>query len=165
VVATSSTLDNQGGLSVRIGLDKLDEVVNLFGELLMHRGALDDRMNHLMQIMAREDLNPEIKTIVQECKQIYQRQTQLSSTLQDQLLKMRLVSLSTMTPRLYRAALAVAIKLHKEFDFLLEGETTEVDRAVFEEIAGPLLHLMRNAVTHGIEMPEARTAAGKSRVG
>lgn len=80
-------------------------------------------------------------------------------------MKARLVPLSTMVPRLYRAARAVALKQHKEFEFLLEGEDTEVDRTVFEEIAGPLLHLMRNAVNHAIETPEVRVQKGKPPVG
>src|SRR6266699_4167253 len=80
-------------------------------------------------------------------------------------MKARLVPLSTMTPRLYRAARAVALKQHKEFEFLLEGEETEVDRTVNEEIAGPLLHLMRNAVNHAIETPEVRIQKGKPPAG
>ena len=80
-------------------------------------------------------------------------------------MKARLVPLSTMTPRLYRAARTVALKQHKEFDFLLEGEETEVDRTVNEEIAGPLLHLMRNAVNHAIEEPDVRVQKGKPPAG
>lgn len=80
-------------------------------------------------------------------------------------MKARLVPLSTMTPRLYRSARAVALKQHKEFELTLEGQETEVDRTVIEEIAGPLLHLMRNAVNHGIETPEVRAENGKPEVG
>jgi chemotaxis protein histidine kinase CheA/CheY-like chemotaxis protein len=74
----------------------------------------------------------------------------------------RLVPLSTMAPRLYRAARVVALKQGKDIDFMLDGETTEVDRTVYEEIAGPLLHLVRNAVNHAIERPEVRVQRGKS---
>jgi len=80
-------------------------------------------------------------------------------------MKARLVPLSTMIPRLYRTARAVALKQHKEFEFVLEGQETEVDRTVIEEIAGPLLHLMRNAVNHAIETPELRVQKGKSPTG
>jgi CheY-like chemotaxis protein/two-component sensor histidine kinase/chemotaxis signal transduction protein len=80
-------------------------------------------------------------------------------------MKARLVPLSTMIPRLYRTARAVALKQHKEFEFVLEGQETEVDRTVIEEIAGPLLHLMRNAVNHAIETPEVRVQKGKSPAG
>ena len=80
-------------------------------------------------------------------------------------MKARLVPLSTMIPRLYRTARAVALKQHKEFEFVLEGQETEVDRTVIEEIAGPLLHLMRNAVNHAIETPEVRQQRGKPSAG
>ena len=80
-------------------------------------------------------------------------------------MKARLVPLSTMIPRLYRTARAVALKQHKEFEFVLEGQETEVDRTVIEEIAGPLLHLMRNAVNHAIETPGVRLQKGKSPAG
>src|SRR5439155_11012137 len=70
-----------------------------------------------------------------------------------------------MIPRLYRTARAVDLKQHKEFEFVLEGQETEVDRTVIEEIAGPLLHLMRNAVNHAIETPEVRAQKGKSLAG
>lgn len=80
-------------------------------------------------------------------------------------MKARLVPLSTMIPRLYRTARAVALKQHKEFEFVLEGQETEVDRTVIEEIAGPLLHLIRNAVNHAIETPELRVQKGKSPAG
>jgi CheY-like chemotaxis protein len=89
----------------------------------------------------------------------------LNTTFQDRLMKARLVPLSTMIPRLYRTARAVALKQHKEFEFVLEGQETEVDRTVIEEIAGPLLHLMRNAVNHAIETPELRLQKGKSPTG
>lgn len=80
-------------------------------------------------------------------------------------MKARLVPLSTMIPRLYRTARAVALKQHKEFELLLEGQETEVDRTVIEEIAGPLLHLMRNAVNHALETPEVRVQRGKPSAG
>ncbi len=80
-------------------------------------------------------------------------------------MKARLVPLSTMIPRLYRTARAVALKQGKEFELILEGQETEVDRTVIEEIAGPLLHLMRNAVNHAIETPEVRLQQGKSAAG
>lgn len=80
-------------------------------------------------------------------------------------MKARLVPLSTMIPRLYRTARAVALKQRKEFEFVLEGQETEVDRTVIEEIAGPLLHLMRNAVNHAIETPEVRAQQGKPPAG
>jgi chemotaxis protein histidine kinase CheA/ActR/RegA family two-component response regulator len=103
--------------------------------------------------------------VIRECEGVFARENRLSTTFQDRLMKVRLVPLSTMTPRLYRAARAVALKQGKEFEFLLEGEETEVDRTVYEEIAGPLLHIMRNAVNHAIETPDVRIQKGKPPAG
>ncbi|WP_201361819.1 response regulator [Dictyobacter formicarum] len=110
-------------------------------------------------------LSTEMDTIIRECEGVFARENRLNTTFQDRLMKVRLVPLSTMAPRLYRAARAVALKQGKEIDFVLEGETTEVDRTVYEEIAGPLLHLVRNAVNHAIETPDVRIQRGKSPTG
>jgi chemotaxis protein histidine kinase CheA/ActR/RegA family two-component response regulator len=110
-------------------------------------------------------LSSEMDTIIREAEGIFARENRLNTTFQDRLMKIRLVPLSSMAPRLYRAARAVALKQGKDFEFLLEGEDTEVDRTVFEEIAGPLLHLIRNAVNHAIEMPDIRMQKGKSPIG
>ncbi len=235
-------------LSVRVRLQKLDELVNLFGELLVNRSVLEERIERLVRLVAdvgissnrlrdvgqklesrfeaatlpsgrsvvvmpgegnqqstngkngknaelahlddfdalemdrytefhqvarglsegisdMGTLSAEMDTIIRECEGVFARENRLSTTVQDRLMKTRLVPLSTMTPRLYRTARAVALKQHKEFEFLLEGEETEIDRTVFEEIAGPLLHLIRNAVNHGIETPEVRTQHGKTPKG
>src|SRR6266699_1667104 len=241
----------RGDLSVRVRLQKLDELVNLFGELLVNRSILEERIErlvrlvadvgvsstrlrdvgqklesrfeaatlpsgHSVQVMPGEGdrsighslssngsktrgpshlsefdeleldrytefhqlarglsegisdmttLSAEMDTVIRECEGVFARENRLNTTFQDRLMKARLVPLSTMTPRLYRAARAVALKQYKEFEFLLEGEETEVDRTVNEEIAGPLLHLMRNAVNHAIETPEVRIQKGKPPAG
>ncbi|HET9919891.1 MAG TPA: response regulator [Ktedonobacteraceae bacterium] len=236
----------RGDLSVRVRLQKLDELVNLFGELLVNRSILEERLERLnrfvadagmssnrlrdigqrlesrfeaatlpsgrsVQVMPGEGdgagrngngraepahiaefdeleldrytefhqlarglsecvsdmttLSTEMEGVIRDCEGVFGRENRLSTTFQDRLMKARLVPLSSMTPRLYRAARAVALKQHKEFEFLLEGQETEVDRTVYEEIAGPLLHLMRNAVNHAIETPEVREAKGKSPIG
>jgi len=110
-------------------------------------------------------LSSEMEAIIRDCESVFARENRLNTTFQDRLMKARLVPLSTMIPRLYRTARAVALKQHKEFEFVLEGQETEVDRTVYEEIAGPLLHLMRNAVNHAIETPEVRLQRGKPSAG
>jgi len=243
---TNAQRANRNDLSVRVRLQKLDELVNLFGELLVNRSVLEERIERLARLVAdvgissnrlrdvgqklesrfeaatlpsghsvtvmpgegnqsngrhgkdvesshladfdalemdrytefhqvarglsegisdMATLSTEMDTVIRECEGVFARENRLSTTVQDRLMKTRLVPLATMTPRLYRAARAVALKQHKEFEFLLEGEETEIDRTVFEEIAGPLLHLMRNAVNHGIETEEVRIQQGKSPKG
>jgi chemotaxis protein histidine kinase CheA/ActR/RegA family two-component response regulator len=249
---TGGQRTSHGELNVRVRLQKLDELVNLFGELLVNRSVLEERIQRLVrlvsdvgvssnrlrdvgqklesrfeaatlpsgrsvQVMPGEGnqslsfsgaarnghhtsepahlaefdeleldrytefhqlarglsegisdmatLSAEMEAVIRECEGVFSRENRLSTTFQDRLMKVRLVPLSTMTPRLYRAARAVALKQHKEFEFLLEGMETEVDRTVYEEIAGPLLHLMRNAVNHALETPEVRVQKGKSPAG
>ncbi|MHB8596111.1 MAG: hybrid sensor histidine kinase/response regulator [Ktedonobacteraceae bacterium] len=251
---TNAQRANRGDLSVRVRLQKLDELVNLFGELLVNRSILEERIErlirlvsdvgvssnrlrdvgqklesrfeaatlpsgHSVQVMPGEGnrsmyngqpfngngnrgraepehladfdeleldrytefhllarglsetvsdmstLGTEMEAVIRDCEGVFTRENRLNTTFQDRLMKARLVPLSTMTPRLYRAARSVALKQHKEFEFLLEGEETEVDRTVYEEIAGPLLHLMRNAVNHAIETPDVRVQHGKPPVG
>ncbi len=237
-------------LSVRVGLQRLDELVNLFGELLVSRSVLEERVQRLVRLVAdvsvssnrlrdvgqkldgrfeaatlpsgrsiqvmpgegdqssrlgtpknssvpspahfqdfdeleldrytefhqlarglsegisdMTTLSTEMDTIIHECESVFARESRLSTTFQDRLMKTRLVPISNMAPRLYRAARAVALKQGKEVEFLLEGQATEVDRTVFEEIGGPLLHLVRNAVNHAIEKPDVRIQKGKSPVG
>ena len=235
-------------LSVRVHLQKLDELVNLFGELLVNRSVLEERVQRLVRLVADvgissnrlrdvgqrlesrfeaatlpsgrslvvmpgegdnsdtefrrgKDVEPahladfdmlemdrytefhqlarglsegisdmstlstEMDAIIRECESVFARENRLSTTFQDRLMKTRLVPLSTMAPRLDRAARAVAFKQHKEFEIVLEGGETEVDRTVYEEISGPLLHLMRNAVNHAIETPEVRIQQGKPAKG
>ncbi len=110
-------------------------------------------------------LGNEMETLIRECENIFGKESRLSSSFQDQLLKMRLVPIASMVPRLHRSARAVALRLGKEIELVVDGEETEVDRSIYEEMAGALLHVVRNAVTHAIETPEAREAAGKPRVG
>jgi chemotaxis protein histidine kinase CheA/ActR/RegA family two-component response regulator len=110
-------------------------------------------------------LSSEMEAVIRECESLFLKETRLSSSFQDQLLKVRLVPISTMVPRLHRAASAVALRLGKEIELVVEGEETEVDRTIYEEMADALLHVVRNAVTHAIELPEVREAAGKPRKG
>jgi chemotaxis protein histidine kinase CheA/ActR/RegA family two-component response regulator len=242
----------RGDLSVRVPLTKLDELVNLFGELLVNRSILEERLQRLVRLVSdagvssnrlrnvgqklesrfeaatlpsgrsvqvmpgqgnsgingyngaknangrvepahlaefdeleldrytefhqlarglsegisdMTTLSNEMDVIIRDCEGVFSRESRLNTTFQDRLMKARLVPLSTMIPRLYRTARAVALKQHKEFEFVLEGQETEVDRTVIEEIAGPLLHLIRNAVNHAIETPGVRLQRGKASAG
>ncbi|HEV2238618.1 MAG TPA: Hpt domain-containing protein [Ktedonobacterales bacterium] len=110
-------------------------------------------------------LSGEMESMVREIETIFARETRLGSAFQDRLLKARLVPLQSLVPRLYRASSASALRQSKEVEFYVQGGETEVDRTVYEEIADPLQHLVRNAVVHGIEPPDARVRAGKAREG
>nr|MBA3827105.1 response regulator [Ktedonobacterales bacterium] len=106
-------------------------------------------------------LSTEMEVLIREMEVALLRESRLSSRFQDSLLKARLVPLSSLVPRLYRAIRAIAVKYGKEFDLFIDGDDTEIDRGVYEDIAAPMLHLVRNAIFHGIETPDERLAAGK----
>ncbi len=110
-------------------------------------------------------LNGELDALVREMEVALAKEIRLSSAFQDALLKARLVPISSLVARLYRAIRAIAVRYGKEFEFLVEGDDTEMDRSVYEDIAAPLLHLVRNAIYHGIDSPQARQAAGKPPIG
>jgi chemosensory pili system protein ChpA (sensor histidine kinase/response regulator) len=94
-----------------------------------------------------------------------ERQAQLASEIQDRLTRVRLVPLSTLESRLRRTVRSAADAAGKCVELVLEGETTELDKSVLQQLADPLLHLLRNATDHGIEPPEERLRLGKPEQG
>ena len=89
----------------------------------------------------------------------------LSSEVQDKLIRFRMVPLGSLAGRLHRTVRVTASKALKLVDLTIEGENVELDKVVIEEMAGPLEHLLRNAVDHGIERPELRRTVGKPEEG
>jgi chemosensory pili system protein ChpA (sensor histidine kinase/response regulator) len=93
------------------------------------------------------------------------RQGRLYSEVQDKLMRTRMLPLATLSARLQRTVRTVAAKQGKYVELVLEGESTELDKTVLEEMTDPLLHILRNAVDHGIEPPALRQVRGKSSKG
>lgn len=109
-------------------------------------------------------LQRELNNLHDDLDNVSVQQSRLTDDLQDRLVKVRLVPLSNLTPRLYRTVRMVAASQNKEIEFVVSGDTTQVDKTIFEEIGDPLLHLIRNAVDHGIELTAQRLAGGKKAV-
>ncbi|CAG0941155.1 two-component system, chemotaxis family, sensor histidine kinase and response regulator PixL [Anaerolineae bacterium] len=107
----------------------------------------------------------ELAALVGDLESVLVRQGRLSSELQDKLMRVRMVPLATLATRLHRAVRTVARDQGKLVDLVLQGEHIELDKTVLEEMADPLLHLLRNAVDHGIEPPALRQVMGKSERG
>ena len=121
-------------------------------------------------LMSRElgETTTDIQTLTGEMAQLLgdfesylNRQSRLTGELEDKLMRLRMVPLSSLTNRLQRTVRNVAQQQGKLVDLFLEGEATELDKTVLEEVAESLLHLLRNAVDHGIEPPELRQVKGK----
>lgn len=136
--------------TVRVDIDRLDSLMNLVGELVMHKGRLE-------QIGASSKIGELNETIEQIDR--------ISTDLQSVVMKVRMVPVEQVFNRFPRMVRDLAKDLNKEVDFLMEGKETELDRTVIDEIGDPLVHLLRNAIDHAIESPQERLKAGKPQKG
>jgi two-component system chemotaxis sensor kinase CheA len=135
---------------VRVDLARLDSLMNLIGELVITRGRL-------LQLTAS---NPD--PALDESMQMAAR---LVSDLQAEIMTMRMVPVWQVFDRFPRLVRDSARALDKDVTFVVEGKEIELDRSLLDEIGEPIVHLLRNAIGHGIESPEERVAAGKPRAG
>ncbi|GFN31874.1 chemotaxis protein CheA [Paenibacillus xylaniclasticus] len=136
--------------TIRVDIDRLDSLMNLLSELLIDRV----RLEQLSSEIKRSDL---IETV--------EHMTRVSSDLQDIVLKLRMVPVESVFNRFPRMVRDIAKQLEKKIDLVITGAETELDRTVIDEIGDPLVHLLRNSLDHGVEMPADRVAAGKSETG
>ncbi|MBI4743701.1 MAG: chemotaxis protein CheA [Actinobacteria bacterium] len=136
--------------TVRVNIGRLDNIMNLVGELVINKAKLD-------RIAFRyEDL--ELDEILDQLKMIL-------NDLQNEVVLARMVPIGHIFDRFPRMARDLSRELEKEINFVVEGKEIELDRTVLDEIGDPLMHLLRNAVGHGVEMPDERERIGKARTG
>ena len=147
---SSATKKKQRSKSIRVDIDKLDHLMNLFSELIIDRGRLD-------QIARKSHLSELTETV--------EHMTRISTDLQGLILNMRMVQVEQVFNRFPRMVRDLAKELNKKVQLIVEGEETELDRTVIDEIGDPLVHLLRNALDHGLETTEERRAANKSEEG
>ena len=136
--------------SVRVDIEKLDTLMNLMGELVINKVRLEQigqthRMSDLMETLEQMD--------------------RVTGDLQNIVMKVRMVPVSAVFNRFPRMVRDVSKELGKDINLTIEGEETELDRTVIDEIGDPIMHLLRNSLDHGVESPDKREAKGKSRVG
>ena len=135
---------------VRIELDRLDSLMNLIGELVITRGRLT-------QLAATID-DPALGESVGQA-------ARLIGNLRDEIMTSRMVPVWQIFDRFPRMVRDSARAVGKQVDFVIEGKNIELDRSMLDEIGEPVLHLLRNAVDHGLETPDARAATGKPASG
>lgn len=144
--------------SIRVDIDRVDSVMNLAGELVLSR-------NRLMRLGARlgeSDADGELSSQMNEAI----AQLDLVTTdVQLAVMKMRMQPIAKVFNKFPRMVRDLARQNSKEIELVISGEETELDKTVIEEIGDPLVHLIRNAVDHGMESPEERVANGKPRCG
>jgi two-component system chemotaxis sensor kinase CheA len=136
--------------TVRVDIERLDNLMNLVGELVMHKGRLE-------QIGSNQKI-PDLHETIEQIDRI-------STDLQSVVMKVRMVPIEQVFNRFPRMVRDLAKDLGKEVDFIIEGKETELDRTVIDEIGDPLVHLLRNALDHGVELPQERVQKGKKPVG
>lgn len=136
--------------TVRVGIDRLDQLMNLVGELVITKTQLRQLLIHQSGT---------------EMEEVLKRLDQISSNLQNVVMQARMVPISQLFNRFPRMIRDLAKDLDKSLDLKISGEDTELDRRVIDELADPLVHIVRNAVCHGLEDPQTRAAAGKAPVG
>jgi two-component system chemotaxis sensor kinase CheA len=138
--------------AIRVDVGQLDRLMNLVGELVLAR-------NQIMQHAAQSrGLEPSLV-------QASQRLNIITTELQESVMKTRMQPIETIWNKFPRVVRDVSRELGKQVNLVMEGKATELDRTIIEAIRDPLTHIIRNAIDHGIEMPAARTAAGKVEAG
>lgn len=147
--------------SIRVDHEKLDHLMNLIGELLINRNRYAMIAKKLEA--GGPDLN--VSEMAQDLSETTYAMARVSDELQDTIMKVRMLPVSSVFSRFPRLVRDLSRKSNKEVELVLEGEETELDKSVVEVINDPLMHLIRNSVDHGIESAEDRIAAGKNPVG
>ena len=151
--ATDKEGGSQESSSIRVGIEKVDQLINLVGELVITQAMIEQRINALDPIVHERLLNS------------VGQLTRNTRDLQEAVMSIRMMPMDYVFSRFPRMVRDLAGKLGKKVDFVTRGAATELDKGLIERIVDPLTHLVRNSVDHGIEMPEARSAKGKNESG
>ena len=139
--------------SIRVGIEKVDQLINLVGELVITQAMIEQRISQLDPVQHE----PLINSVGQL--------TRNTRDLQESVMSIRMMPMDFVFSRFPRMVRDLAAKLGKKVDFVTVGAATELDKGLIERIVDPLTHLVRNSVDHGIEMPAGRRAAGKAEAG
>ncbi|OQW93373.1 MAG: hypothetical protein BWK79_11525 [Beggiatoa sp. IS2] len=135
--------------SVRVGIDKIDALINMVGELVITQSMLD-QIGDTLDITKAPQLRDGLSQLERNTRE-----------LQESVMRIRMLPISYSFNRFPRLVHDLSEQLGKKVDLKLTGEQTELDKTVLEKMNDPLVHLVRNALDHGIEVPAHRTAIGK----
>jgi len=135
---------------IRVSSEKLDDLINLVSELVTVRSQLD--------LLATQIKNSRLSKVVEEI-------SKLSKRFRDNALNLRLVPIKILMVKFQRLVRDLSLQLNKEVEFVTVGMDTELDKNVINQLESPLMHIIRNSIDHGIEMPEVRLKQGKPTKG
>ncbi|MBS1708725.1 MAG: chemotaxis protein CheA [Armatimonadetes bacterium] len=154
---TGAPKKGESGQTVRVDVTRLDNLMNLVGELVIDR----TRIAQIGLEISSRYQDQEIDALQETVSHI----ARITADLQDQIMKARMMPIETVFNRFPRVVRDLAQKLGKDIKLDLVGGETELDRSVIEVIGDPLLHILRNSVDHGVELPADREKVGKSPQG
>jgi two-component system, chemotaxis family, sensor kinase CheA len=154
---------DEGGASaghkvLKVGQDKIDRLMDLIGEMVVAKNALPYLAQRAEDVFKQRELAREIKTQ-------YSVINRIAEDMQHAIMQVRMLPVGTVFQRFGRLVRDISKKLGKDVALVIEGEDTEADKNVIESLADPLIHILRNSLDHGIELPQVRLAAGKPAQG
>ncbi|WP_119395100.1 chemotaxis protein CheA [Salinibius halmophilus] len=150
--------DSKGNTMLRVDQRKIDQLMDLAGELIVAKNALPFIAENAEKQHGNRQISKEIKAQ-------YQVLDRLVSAMQEGIMSVRMVPVSSVFQRFPRLVRDIGRKINKQIDLTLIGESTEADKNVIESLVDPLVHMIRNSVDHGIEAADERVAKGKPAVG
>ncbi len=150
--------DRQVTRTVRVDIEKLDLLLNLAGELVINRGRATEQVNRISLVTNHSVEADELNESIQE-------QGRLINQLQEAIMSTRMVAIGQVFSRFRRVVRDLSKERQKQVKLVVNGEETELDKKIIDQIGDPLTHMVRNAVDHGVESPQDRVAAGKPAEG
>ncbi len=146
------------GETIRIDIERVSTLMNLVGELVLDR-------NRIVKLTSKFKANSEDLEAIEELNEAIAGMSRSVSDLQEVVMKLRMQPVKRIFSKFPRIVRDLAKKVGKKINLELEGEDTEIDRSILNQLEDPLIHLVRNAIDHGIEPPQERKAKGKPEVG
>jgi two-component system chemotaxis sensor kinase CheA len=147
-----------GPTTLKVDQVKIDRLMNLIGEIVVAK-------NSLPYLAGRAENQYGLRDMGREIKAQYAVINRIAEEMQDAIMQVRMLPVAFIFQRFPRLVRDLSNKLGKQVNLVLEGEDTEVDKNIVEALGDPLIHILRNSLDHGFEMPAARTAAGKPAAG
>ncbi len=144
--------------TLRVDFERLDHLLNLTGELVIHKTKLNQIVKNLEDFVGAEEFFGELPGVAQQIDKT-------TAELQEAIMRVRMLPIKHVFQRFPRMVRDMAKQKGKEVELAFFGEETEIDKTVIDALGEPLIHLIRNSIDHGIEPPDERVRAGKPRAG
>ncbi len=152
--------------SLRVDINKLDNLMNLSGELIVSKVRLNELVTHITRKFETHDHTGEsFRELIKELNRAQESISSVTSNIQEEVMKVRMVPVSYLFNLFPRAMRDLAQKAGKDINIDMKGENTHLDKTIIDEMKDPLMHLLRNAVDHGIESSDSRIKKGKPAAG